>query len=247
MPGFLRFLYSTMTLVLLAGSHAVFADASGASIDTRVPHASTACIAASEPIPNWNEPPPPDCSVSWELLGGDGDRLLYAGRYSWPSHESDWSLRQGYKIVTQVLFEARKGDASAAPIWHLRQDETYEYLRSVSLADVGGQPIVKVYTCLNGTGGCGTALYRWAPGRLVQVRTDIRGQIEHQLPPGYSLNKFPEIDLKSMRVVGGAWLREDPDCCPSARLHCELRLEHDRAKVNDCRLAPIEERRRHTP
>jgi hypothetical protein len=229
---------SALVLVALVVAGPAVRAELAAPVGIRISKASAECIAASEPIPNWKQRPPSGCSVAWELLGEDGKRLLYGGRYAWQSQESEWSVREGYKVITEVLFEGQKASASVIPIWHEREDETYAFLRSVSLARVGSRSIVKVSTCLNGTGGCWSALYIWRPHQLLEVGTDIRSQIEQQLPRGYTLLKSPEIEVESLTVSGGAWLLQEGNCCPSARLKCALRFDGDRVRVFDCRVTP---------
>jgi hypothetical protein len=58
------------------------------------------------------------------------------------------------------------------------------------------------------------------------------------LPAGYELNKAPEIDLPSMKVSGGAWSKDDPNCCPSNTVTCALHVDDEKATVSDCRLTP---------
>jgi hypothetical protein len=213
-----------------------------ASPQTSRRQASTVCISASEPIPNWTDAPPADCSVSWEQLGADGNRLLYAGRYSWPS-DSETAAQHNYKVVTAVLYEGRGTDDSVVPLWNLRVDETDESLRSVSLVRVGPIPLVRVETCLNGTGGCAATLYRWRPGALVDLTSDLRQQIAAALPAGYSLYKVPDIDVKSMTISGGAWAKDDPACCPTSTLTCTLKLGDGKASAIDCRVTRTADQR----
>jgi hypothetical protein len=209
-----------------------------ATTGTPLDRARTTCIAASDPIPNWSRPPPANCAVAWDVLGDADGRTLYAGRYSWPSDAGEPAAQQKYKVVTVVLYEGRKNDASIAPIWHSQLDETDEAFRSVSLQHAGTVPIVKVETCLNGTGGCATVLYRWRPGALVDISADLRAQVARALPPGYEMYKAPEIDLQSMKVSGGAWGKGDPNCCPSSTVTCALHIDDEKATVSDCRVTP---------
>jgi hypothetical protein len=204
-----------------------------------IDRARTICISATTPIPNWTTPAP-DCIVSWSVLGTVESRTLYAGRYSWPSDAGAPPSQQRYKIVTVVMYEGRGDDTAVTPIWNSQLDETDASFGSVTLQHAGAIPIVKVETCLNGTGGCGTTLYRWTPGTLVDIGVDLASEVRRALPADSSLNKAPQIDLASMKVVAGVWAEDDPNCCPSRTVTCTLRLDADKATVADCRLARTE-------
>jgi len=217
------------------GSRPVIARRAVAPPQTSQRQASAVCISASEPIPNWTTAPPANCSVSWEQLGTDDNRLLYAGRYSWPS-DSETAAQHNYKVVTVVLYEARATEDSVVPLWNARLDESDESFRSVSLARAGAIPLVRVESCLNGTGGCAATLYRWRPGALLDMSADLRQQIVAALPAGYSLYKFPDIDVPSMTISGGAWAKDDPACCPTSTLKCTLKLTDDQASAIDCQV-----------
>jgi hypothetical protein len=175
------------------------------------------CIGQSDPVPNWTGKAHPNCSVDWSKLGSMRGRTLYRARYQWPSDEllPDFPDTQ-YRVVVEVLFEGTGNAKEVTPLLAVQRDETYSFLRPLTIHYVGDLRIVEIRECLNGTGGCGQEFLVWRSGKVLEIPNSIRKQVEQRLPTGYHTAKSPEIDIDTLTGRGGVWLDSDPNCCPSA-------------------------------
>ncbi len=221
--------------LLLTTTIASAGSATAAPVVVPTAQASRACVAARGRLPNWSVKAPAGCTTEWRRLGELGERSLFVGRYAWPNPTRRAAPRP---VATLVLYEVAAGSASATALWARRLDGIDEYFDGVSLARVNHRPVVRVSTCLEGTGGCADTLYLWKPGRLVEADGNLRADVERQLPAGYELRAAPAADADLARLHGGAWLKDDPQCCPSAALECRLQLDGDRLGARDCTVAP---------
>jgi hypothetical protein len=190
--------------------------------------ASNTCFGTWKGLPRWTEPPIPGCVVSWSVVGMAQGVTLFEGRYSRPSPEGTDA-----RIVTEVLFKATEQPGQVVPLHAVEEDETYNFLRPYSLYIVANRSLLELNICLNGTGGCGQEFIEFHNGAIRPVIGEIRGQIEALLPPGLTQNKNPHVSLSQLRGQGGAWAKNDPNCCPSYDVAFNVRLVGNRLRVKD--------------
>lgn len=127
-----------------------------------------------------------------------------------------------------VLFAAAES-GRVRPVWHERFETGRHALwRSVTpeIAKFGGDILLSVQHCVNGTGGCSQEFLRrsasgqWSPVRQVwedQLPRDLTGRVQHGM----------RIDVRELRGEGGLYGPRDPNCCPSELLRVQLGLRGD--------------------
>jgi hypothetical protein len=123
-----RVLVVSMLLCLVTGgAPAVSLDQTPITGSARVAlsTARSKCISESGPVPSWTGKAHPDCSVEWSELGTRGRRVLYRARYQWPSTEDPDTVLD---VVTEVLFEGRRGGKQVMSLFVIQCDEGNEFL-----------------------------------------------------------------------------------------------------------------------
>jgi len=115
------------------------------------------------------------------------------------------------------------------PVWHERfETGSHALWRSVTpeIAKFGGDILLSIQRCVNGTGGCSQDFLRRSPrGQWTSVRQawidqlprTIAGRIDHGV----------NIDVRDLRGEGGLYGPRDPNCCPSELLRVQLELRGD--------------------
>jgi len=189
---------------------------------------SSTCFALKDPLPRWLDAPIANCVASWSTVGLAQGTALYQGRYSRPSPEGPDA-----RVVTEVLFRAAEQQSQVVPLHAVEEDETYNLLQPFTLHSVATRSILELTTCLNGTGGCGQDFFEFKDGTLRPVVSEIREQVEALLPSGLSQNKSPAVNLDQLRGKGGAWSKDDPNCCPSYDVVFDVLLVGDRLRVKN--------------
>lgn len=188
------------------------------------------------------------------LQGPHGDSLItthcevvryralgIGSRSGWSSAEYRWvssftaedttrgsSARDTIAENEVVLFAAAE-TGRVRPVWHERFETGRHALwRSVApeIAKFGGDILLSIQHCVNGTGGCSQDFSRRSPsGQWTQVRQVWVDQLPRAIAG--RINHGVRIDLQDMRGEGGLYGPRDPNCCPSELLRVQLKLRGD--------------------
>ncbi len=176
------------------------------------------------------------CEVTeFTELGGARPAKWVAARYAWVSvftaedpgrgKDAHDTAKEEEVVLFQVV-EPRR----VRPVWHARIDSgEYGVWRSVTPeigATSGGDVLLSVMLCLNGTGGCTQEfLHRHANGGWIPVQQTWR---DH-LPAGYAghIRHGVRIDPLTLHAEAGFYGDGDPNCCPSQTLAADLAVRGD--------------------
>ena len=224
-------LYAAVAISMLLGHASV--SAAGRVLDgapMSLNKAQAWCVSPRGPLPNWDTPAHPECKMVWRTLFEKDGRTLYSARYAWPSQiRSSEPLR----VLTEVVFESVPGGRLVRRLYAVQDDEATVRLAPLRVLTVGGATILESQVCMTGTSECGRELVAWTPGSVAAIADHTLPDIRAKLPKGYDLKESPAIDLAALTGAGKAWAKGDADCCPSAIIRFNLRLEARELHVAD--------------
>ena len=181
-------------------------------------------------VATWSGRANSKCTVKIETLATNKDATLVAGWYRWPLADMPQ-----YLVVALVVYEKKN---EATPLLTRVESEEIARFEKVAVRPAGGQRVLDILSCVNGTGGCAQELFAWRSGALLPIATNYRDAFNRKLPPGLTTYKSPSIDLKTMTIRGGGWRDgKDPNCCPSISMQCKVSLAGDQARLSACRTA----------
>lgn len=199
-----------------------------------LPVASTRCFSTGAPAPRWDGPAVANCTTSWTLIGQAQGATLYQGRYSRPSPESPDA-----RLVTEVLFRGAGRSPYVMPVHAVEEDEADSFLKSYAVHAVAGRSVIELTSCLNGTGGCSQDFLEFVGGKVMPLAADIEGQVKAVLPAGFTQLKSPVVDLDTLRGEGGAWAKDDPDCCPSYKVVFDVELSGQALRIRGAKVSAV--------
>lgn len=142
----------------------------------------------------------------------------------------------------EIVLAALSGDGKARIIWRDATEREFVFISSAKLVVTpGGESVLSVLYCLNGTGGCTQGMLIWAGEGWQRLERDDSWQIVYRnLPDGYRLHKSPEIDLANLTWVQHLARRDDANCCPSGRIEFKLAIADGKLTVKSYRVVAPE-------
>jgi len=244
-------LAATVFLPLLAARHALAAE-------DDIPSGRVGTFVADAPVQDVDAitqscpaSPPGPCGYNYPVRGrtckveeiqelgrfGDDDYLVV--RYL---RETVFDEGQPYGPFTcasdEVVLAAVAGGGKARVVWRDATERTFYFISSVKLARTpGGESILAVLYCLNGTGGCAQGMLIWGGDEWRKLeRDDSWQEVYRNLPAGYRQHKSPEIDFSTLTWEQHLAQRDDANCCPSGRIHFQLAIVGGKLAVKSYRI-----------
>lgn len=138
----------------------------------------------------------------------------------------------------EIVLAALSGDGRARVVWRDATERSFWFISSASLVTTpGGERILAVLYCVNGTGGCAQGMLIWVGEAWQQLeRDDSWAPVYRDLPAGYRPHKSPEIDLGELTWEQHLAHRDDANCCPSGRIDFRLAIVDGKLAVKSYRI-----------
>ena len=106
----------------------------------------------------------------------------------------------------------------------------------------GGESVLSVLYCTNGTGGCAQGLLIWREEAWRRLERDASWDpVYGNLPEGYRPHKSPAIDLGNLTWEQNIAHRNDANCCPSGRIEFQLDIIGGKLAVKTYKIVVPEE------
>jgi len=143
----------------------------------------------------------------------------------------------------EVVLAAVAGGGQARIVWRDATERTFFFIKSVTLARTpGGESILAVLYCVNGTGGCAQGMLIWGGDKWRKLeRDDSWQEVYRNLPEGYRQHKSPEIDFSTLTWEQNLAQRDDANCCPSGRIYFQLAIVDGKLAVKSYRIVVPED------
>ena len=119
------------------------------------------------------------------------------------------------------------------PVFAYQQDETDNELKPLTAHQMGRAHVIDALTRRNGPGGCQQEYFSWKFGPIRKPKNDVREQIDSWLPPGYSTNKPPQINIEPLSGRAGGWRATDANCRTSRLVSLRLTLFSEEVRAKD--------------
>jgi len=143
----------------------------------------------------------------------------------------------------EVALAALSGDGRARVVWRDATDRVAYFISSVDLHRTpGGERVLSITYCLNGTGGCAQGLLIWDGNAWRRLERDDSWDAAYRtLPAGYRRHKSAAIDLEALTWRESLAGPGDPNCCPSGYIDFRLAIIGGKLAVKSYDIAVPEE------